>query len=694
MRPGQVLANRYQLIDLLDESGGASFWRAHDRILARPVAIHVLSRDDPRATPLIDAARASATVLDRRLLRVLDAAMVGQDCYVVCEWGEGMSLDNILAVEEVVEPRRAAWMVAELGGAITAAHAAGIPHGRLLPENLLVDRTGTVRVIGLAIDAAVHGIRPAGFEGDVHDLGGLLYAALTGTWPAGTAGASLVPTARQVGDRWLRPRQVRHGIPRFLDDVCDAILNGTAHRLPWDLTTAGGVTDALVDFIGDPSGMAVDEAVRINRMQRAVRQAVLDDQDPSRPAPPSDDATQAIPAGTGDDEPGDDVQTMPVPVVRRFPPPEQTPAEGSPLPGAGAPDSAAERPAGEPEPPAAARQTFEEPSLAGGDTPPAAPEAATEDAMDTDEQAAVPPVVPPSVPPGEYGERTQAGLPIFDDDSGETDWLSTEPRKPPVLPDPEPAKPLFAPEPAEGEPIRRPREGRSEPVEDAYWPWDGSSSTSVPVIEEEPEPEPERRPGRRSLQAAVALAIIAIILVAVAFAFRLGRDGNLIGEDEPGSDPQPTRAEPTPLKDLSASDLDPFGDPPEENPDLAKLTVDGDPATAWRTQTYLDQFGDGGLKPGVGMVVDLGASFDVRQVEVTFVGAPASFDVFVTGKQPDDPSQDEPAGASDAVSDGPRQVKVDLDRPTSGRFVTIWLTALPQVDGGFRGEIGEIEISA
>ena len=66
----------------------------------------------------------------------------------------------------------------------------------------------------------------------------------------------------------------------------------------------------------------------------------------------------------------------------------------------------------------------------------------------------------------------------------------------------------------------------------------------------------------------------------------------------------------TPLTGLTATDFDPQGDPPEENPELAPLAVDGDPATSWRTATYLQNFGPGGLKTGVGLVLDLGGAHD------------------------------------------------------------------------------------
>ena len=53
---------------------------------------------------------------------------------------------------------------------------------------------------------------------------------------------------------------------------------------------------------------------------------------------------------------------------------------------------------------------------------------------------------------------------------------------------------------------------------------------------------------------------------------------------------------------------------------MAPNAVDGDPSTAWRTMTYLQDFGPGGLKTGAGLVLDLGAEHDVGSVDLTFVG--------------------------------------------------------------------------
>ena len=198
IRPGDVLADRYRLVDLLTESGGGRFWRAHDRVLERHVALHVISEDDERAAPLLEAARRSATVHDRRLLRVLDADRADGLCYVVNEWGSGDSLDIMLAGRTArARAGRRGWS-RRWPARSPPGTRSGVCHGRLIPENVIVDNTGSVRLIGFAVDAAMHGLPPGRMSTDVADLGGLLYCALTGKWPGVSA------SAMRRGARWCR----------------------------------------------------------------------------------------------------------------------------------------------------------------------------------------------------------------------------------------------------------------------------------------------------------------------------------------------------------------------------------------------------------------------------------------------------------------------------------------------------------
>ncbi len=230
MIPGAVLGGRYRLDDLLDDIDGARFWRATDTVLARSVAVHALDESDPRVDAMLEGARVSATVTDPHLLRVLDADLRDGMAWVINEWGTGHSLDEMISGGRVLPPDRAAWLVREVAAAIDVAHRQGIAHGRLVPENVMVTESGTVRLIGFAIDARLRGddLRNGNYPeaddvtSDLFDLVGLLYAGLVGRWPG--ASTSAVPAAPRDGRGPLRPRQVRAGVPRPLDAICDRVL--------------------------------------------------------------------------------------------------------------------------------------------------------------------------------------------------------------------------------------------------------------------------------------------------------------------------------------------------------------------------------------------------------------------------------------------------------------------------------------
>ncbi len=159
------------------------------------------------------AARRSAALVDRRNLRVLDADRHDGLCYVVNEWGQGVSLDSMLADEGPLPARQAAWLVAEVADTLAVAHSAGRAHGRLYPESVLVDENGQVRIIGFAVDAALHGLPADRREQDVRDLVGVLYAALTGRWP-GPDGSSVPACAARARAPAAAPAGARRHPPR------------------------------------------------------------------------------------------------------------------------------------------------------------------------------------------------------------------------------------------------------------------------------------------------------------------------------------------------------------------------------------------------------------------------------------------------------------------------------------------------
>jgi hypothetical protein len=226
VEPGSVLADRYVIEDLLAEEGDSDSWRARDKILARSVVLQILPSSSRHAPELLAAAKRASRVVDPRILQVLDAVDDGELTYVVREWATGQSLDVVLS-EGPLPARRATWLMREVAAAMSNAHRSGLPHRRLAPDTVVVTKSSGIKLVGLGTFAALRtGVdteddaEPE--EQDAMDLGRLLYACLTARWPGGpTSGLPGAPTEH---GRLLRPRQVRAGVPRDLDVLCERIL--------------------------------------------------------------------------------------------------------------------------------------------------------------------------------------------------------------------------------------------------------------------------------------------------------------------------------------------------------------------------------------------------------------------------------------------------------------------------------------
>jgi putative peptidoglycan lipid II flippase len=250
--PGALLADRYIIEDLLAQDGPSESWRARDQMLSRSVVLVVVPSTSPYATEMLDAAKRAARITDTRILQVLDAVNDGELSYVVREWANGQSLDIVLG-EGPLAARRATWMMREVAAAMSNAHRQGIPHRRLAPDNIVVTKSSGVKLIGLGTAAALRGesLHDESPElEDTLDLGRLLYACLTARWPGGdVAGLPAAPTEH---GRLLRPRQVRAGVPRSLDAICDRIL-GQQSRYGPPITTVAEVKEALSEVLADES---------------------------------------------------------------------------------------------------------------------------------------------------------------------------------------------------------------------------------------------------------------------------------------------------------------------------------------------------------------------------------------------------------------------------------------------------------
>ena len=144
-----------------------------------------------------------------------------------------------------------------------------------------------------------------------------------------------------------------------------------------------------------------------------------------------------------------------------------------------------------------------------------------------------------------------------------------------------------------------------------------------------------------------------------------------------------------PLKPVSAVSFDPFGDTQGENNKLAHLAIDGNPATAWRTEWYATA-AFGNLKPGTGLLLDMGRTVTITSARILLGSMPgADFQLRVGAAASS--LTDLPPIAQVSGAGGP--VSLQLTRPARGRYVLIWFTRLPpDPSGAFQASVYNVSL--
>ncbi|MGW1559319.1 protein kinase domain-containing protein [Streptomyces sp. NPDC002144] len=208
----RLLAGRYRLVEQLGHGGMGTVWRAHDELLDREVAVKEVrvgslspeERSVLRAR-LQQEARAAARIRHPNVVTVFDVLQEDDGPWIVMEWIDGRSLEDILVGEGTLLPREAARFGAAVLAALDSAHQLGILHRDVKPANVLLERSGRIVLtdFGIALLDGSPGLtrtgdivgspdylaperatghRP-GPPSDLWSLGATLYAAVEGQSP-------------------------------------------------------------------------------------------------------------------------------------------------------------------------------------------------------------------------------------------------------------------------------------------------------------------------------------------------------------------------------------------------------------------------------------------------------------------------------------------------------------------------------
>ncbi|WP_327289932.1 serine/threonine protein kinase [Streptomyces sp. NBC_01198] len=214
-----------------------------------------------------------------------------------------------------------------------------------------------------------------------------------------------------------------------------------------------------------------------------------------------------------------------------------------------------------------------------------------------------------------------------------------------------------------------------------------------------PSAPPPALPGRTG--SALKWAVSALLIVAIGLGSWQLADAMKSRENHaprnpttsPKADHNPAPPPAGPLTIVGAKDFDPLpqGNGTENPGEVGNLT-DHDPATSWTTLSYATA-NLGGLKDGVGVILDLGSSHHVSSVKLNLLGAGTDVELWAAPGASAQPTRLD-GFRKVAAGSGTQQVTLKPGGQVSSRYLLVWLTKLPKdSDGRFRGKISEISVT-
>ena len=243
---GEVLGNRYGLIEKIGEGGMAIVYKARDNKLSRLVAVKILKKEFANNKEISDKFKKEATAVanfsDANIVNVLDVGHEeeGNIDYFVMEYVDGKTLKELIVENGKLNYTVAISIAIQIAKALECAHKNNIIHRDVKPQNILVTESGIVKVtdFGIAksstsatitntttIMGSAHYLSPEQAKGtfidlrsDIYSLGIVLYEMVTGILPFD--GESPVTIAlKHIQSEPVEPNKHNASIPDSLNNL-------------------------------------------------------------------------------------------------------------------------------------------------------------------------------------------------------------------------------------------------------------------------------------------------------------------------------------------------------------------------------------------------------------------------------------------------------------------------------------------
>jgi len=172
-RPGEIVDEKYILIRKIGEGGMGTVWVAHNSVLDVHCALKMIEAGSKQvAERLLDEARAAARLGHPAIVRVLDYGETGRgDPFIAMELLDGEDLAQLMERQGRLPEVEAVQMLLPIAHALAAAHAKGIVHRDVKPENIFLARddvaTTQPKLLDFGIVKVEHSNRRLTMDGSV-----------------------------------------------------------------------------------------------------------------------------------------------------------------------------------------------------------------------------------------------------------------------------------------------------------------------------------------------------------------------------------------------------------------------------------------------------------------------------------------------------------------------------------------------
>ena len=244
MKIGQIIKERYEIVEILGEGGMAFVYKAKDKQLQRNVAIKTLKPNYVNQEKFVDRfrreAQTAANLNHPNIVQIFDWG-IEDEPYFVMEYIEGNTLTSIITGNKTVGLNDILYIGSQVANGLKEAHKHGLVHRDIKPGNIMITQDGKVKVTDFGIvslqneesditkTGAVLGTasyispeqaqgKPVSFESDLYSLGTVLYELIAGN-PPFTGDSPIATATKHLTDKPEKLSNYRKDIPKALENA-------------------------------------------------------------------------------------------------------------------------------------------------------------------------------------------------------------------------------------------------------------------------------------------------------------------------------------------------------------------------------------------------------------------------------------------------------------------------------------------